>query len=143
LVYEAMNAAAFKAHPYRRPVIGWMNDLENMSWQDAMNWYKDWYTPSNAYVVIVGDVNKDEVFKLAEKYYGGIKSRPLPLRKPQLAPEQKGIKRVTIKAPSTLPYLAMAWKVPRLADVDKDVDPYALEVLAGVLDGHDAARFAR
>src|SRR5690606_38347567 len=49
LVYEAMNATAFKAHPYRRPVIGWMNDLENMTWQDAMNWYKDWYTPSNAY----------------------------------------------------------------------------------------------
>lgn len=143
LVYEAMNAAAFKAHPYRRPIIGWMNDLENMTWQDAMNWYKDWYTPSNAYVVIVGDVNKDEVFKLAEKYYGGIKSRPLPERKPQTEPEQKGIKRVTIKAPSSLPYLAMAWKVPKLADVDKDVDPYALEVLAAVLDGHDASRFSR
>jgi zinc protease len=143
LVYEAMNATAFKAHPYRRPVIGWMNDLENMTWQDAMNWYKDWYTPSNAYIVIVGDVDKDEVFKLAEKYYGGIKPHTLPVRKPQEEPEQKGIKRVTIKAPSTLPYIAMAWKVPKLKDVDKDVDPYALEVLAAVLDGHDASRFSR
>lgn len=143
LVYEAMNAAAFKAHPYRRPIIGWMDDLENMTWQDAMDWYKDWYTPSNAYIVIVGDVNKDEVFRLAEKYYGRIKSRPLPVRKPQNEPVQKGIKRVTVKAPSTLPYIAMAWKVPKLNDVDKDVDPYALEVLAAVLDGHDAARFAR
>jgi zinc protease len=143
LVYEAMNATAFKANPYRRPVIGWMDDLENMTWQDAMNWYKDWYTPSNAYVVIVGDVNKDEVFKLAEKYYGSIKSHPLPVRKPQAEPEQKGIKRVTVKAPSTLPYIAMAWKVPKLKDVDKDVDPYALQVLAAVLDGHDAARFSR
>ena len=121
LVYEAMNAAAYKAHPYRRPVIGWMDDLEHMSWQDAMNWYKDWYTPSNAYVVIVGDVNKDEVFKLAEKYYGGIKPHALPERKPQNEPEQKGIKRIVVK----------------------DVDPYALEVLAAVLDGHDAARFSR
>lgn len=143
LVYEAMNAAAYKAHPYRRPVIGWMDDLEHMSWQDAMNWYKDWYTPSNAYVVIVGDVNKDEVFKLAEKYYGGIKPHALPERKPQNEPEQKGIKRIVVKAPASLPYLAMAWKVPKLADVDKDVDPYALEVLAAVLDGHDAARFSR
>ena len=143
LVYEAMNATAFKAHPYRRPVIGWMDDLENMTWQDAMTWYKDWYTPSNAYIVIVGDVNKDEVFRLAEKYYGGIKPHPLPVRKPQEEPEQKGIKRVTIKAPSTLPYIAMAWKVPKLKDVDKDVDPYALEVLAAVLDGHDASRFSR
>lgn len=143
LVYEAMNAAAFKAHPYRRPVIGWMDDLENMTWQDAMNWYKDWYTPSNAYVVIVGDVDKDEVFRLAEKYYGGIKAHTLPVRKPQEEPEQKGIKRVTVKAPSTLPYLAMAWKVPKLKDVEKDIDPYALEVLAAVLDGHDAARFSR
>ena len=143
LVYEALNAAAFKAHPYRRPVIGWMDDLENMSWQDAMNWYRDWYTPSNAYVVIVGDVNKDEVFKLAEKYYGGIKSRALPVRKPQLEPEQKGIKRIVVKAPSSLPYIAMAWKVPKLKDVEKDSDPYALQVLAAVLDGHDAARFSR
>ena len=143
LVHEALNAAAFKAHPYRRPVIGWMDDLENMTWQDAMNWYKDWYTPSNAYVVIVGDVNKDEVFKLAEKYYGGIKPHALPVRKPQEEPEQKGIKRVTVKAPASLPYIAMAWKVPKLKEVDKDVDPYALQVLAAVLDGHDAARFSR
>lgn len=143
LVYEAMNAAAYKAHPYRRPVIGWMNDLENMTWQDAMNWYKDWYTPSNAYIVIVGDVNKDEVFRLAEKYYGSIKPHSLPVRKPQEEPEQKGIKRVTVKAPASLPYIAMAWKVPKLKDVQKDVDPYALQVLAAVLDGHDAARLSR
>ncbi|HWT53595.1 MAG TPA: pitrilysin family protein [Rhodocyclaceae bacterium] len=143
LVYEAMNAAAYKAHPYRRPIIGWMNDLENMTWQDAMNWYKDWYTPSNAYIVVVGDVNKDEVFRLAEKYFGGIKPHALPVRKPQVEPEQKGIKRVVVKAPASLPYIAMAWKVPKLVDVNKDVDPYALQVLSAVLDGHDAARLSR
>ncbi|HTJ97447.1 MAG TPA: pitrilysin family protein [Rhodocyclaceae bacterium] len=143
LVYEALNAAAFKAHPYRRPIIGWMDDLVNMTWQDAMNWYKDWYTPSNAYVVIVGDVNKDEVFKLAEKYYGQIKPHALPVRKPQVEPPQTGIKRVTIKAPSSLPYIAMAWKVPKLKDVEKDSDPYALQVLSAVLDGNEASRLSR
>lgn len=142
-VYEALNSAAFMASPYRRPVIGWMNDLENMTWQDAMNWYKDWYTPSNAYVVIVGDVDKDQVFKLAEKYFGAIKPHPLPVRKPQVEPEQKGIKRIVVKAPASLPYIAMAWKMPKLKDVEKDVDPYALEVLAAVLDGHEAARLSR
>lgn len=142
-VYEALNATAFMASPYRRPVIGWMNDLENMTWQDAMNWYKDWYTPANAYVVVVGDVDKDQVFKLAEKYFGGIKSHALPVRKPQVEPQQHGIKRIVVKASASLPYIAMAWKVPKLTDVEKDVDPYALEVLAAVLDGHDAARLPR
>ena len=67
---------------------------------------------------------------LAEKTYGRVKPQALPERKPQNEPEQTGIKRVTVKAPAKLPYLSMAWKVPKLNDVDKDRDPYALEVLA-------------
>ncbi|HTH93836.1 MAG TPA: pitrilysin family protein [Rhodocyclaceae bacterium] len=142
-VYEATNAAAFQASPYRRPVIGWMNDLENMTWQDAMNWHKAWYTPANAYVVIVGDVNKDDVFKLAQKYFGSIPSHALPVEKPQVEPPQLGIRRVTVKVPASLPYILMEWKVPKLKDVNKDVDPYALQVLSAVLDGHDAARLSK
>ncbi|RLJ67959.1 M16 family metallopeptidase [Sulfurisoma sediminicola] len=143
LVHEALYAAAFKAHPYRRPIIGWMDDLEHMSYTDARDWYHAWYTPSNAYVVVVGDVDHQAVFDLAAKTYGRIKPHALPERKPQNEPEQPGIKRVTVKAPAKLPYLAMAWKVPKLKDVDADREPYALEVLATVLDGHDAARFSK
>jgi len=143
LVYEAMRSAAFQAHPYRRPVIGWMDDLEHMNWKDAQDWYRSWYTPANAYVVVVGDIDHQQVFRLAEKTYGRIKPRALPERKPQNEPAQAGIKRVTVKAPAKLPYLLMAWKVPKLNDVDKDREPYALEVLATVLDGHDAARFSK
>lgn len=143
LVYEALNAAAFKAHPYRRPVIGWMNDLENMKWQDARAWYRNWYVPNNAYVVVVGDVDHREVFRLAEKNYGKLKPRELPGRKPQQEPDQTGTKRVVVKAPAKLAYLAMAWKVPKLIDVERDRDPYALDVLSAVLDGHDAARLPR
>ncbi|MFY9328769.1 MAG: pitrilysin family protein [Georgfuchsia sp.] len=143
LVHEALNSMAFQAHPYRRPVIGWMDDLEHMHRADAEQWYKTWYAPNNAWLVIGGDVRHEEVFKLAAKYYGGIKSHALPERKPQNEPEQKGIRRVVVKAPAKLPYIAMAWKVPKLKDVDKDRDPYALEVLAAVLDGNAASRLAK
>jgi zinc protease len=85
-------------------------------------------------------VKADEVFALAQKYYGRIKARPLPERKPQLEPEQRGVRRVVVKAPAELPYLLMGWKCPVLRDVDQDWQPYALEVLAGVLDGNESAR---
>lgn len=140
-LFEQMNAVAFQAHPYRRPIIGWMNDLENMTAADAKTWYDTWYVPNNAYVVITGDVDHKEVFALAEKYYGGLEGRPLPARKPQTEPAQDGTRRVNVKAPAELPVLIMAYKAPVLRDADKDSDPYALEMLAAILDGHDAARF--
>ena len=140
LAAEALNAEAYFAHPYRRPVIGWMNDLANMSYLDARDWYARWYVPNNAFVVVVGDVKAEEVFALAQKHYGRIKARPLPERKPQLEPEQRGVRRLVVKAPAELPYLLMGWKCPVLRDVDRDWQPYALEVLAGVLDGNESAR---
>jgi len=140
LVAEALNAEAYFAHPYRRPVIGWMNDLENMNYLDARNWYTRWYVPNNAFVVVVGDVQADAVFALAKKYYGRIKAGPLPARKPQTEPEQRGVRRVVVKAPAELPYLLMGWKCPVLRDVERDWQPYALKVLAGVLDGNESAR---
>jgi zinc protease len=143
LLYEQLMAAAYTVSAYKWPIIGWMNDLENMTWQDARDWYRQWYAPNNAYVVVVGDVDHREVFRLAQKFYGPHKAKALPERKPQNEPEQAGVRRVTVKAPAKLPYLAMAWKAPKLRDVQKDRDPYALEVLAAVLDGHDASRFSK
>jgi zinc protease len=140
LVYEALNATAYTSHPYRHPVIGWMNDLENMSARDAHNWYARWYVPNNAFVVVMGDVKAEEVFALAQKYYGGIKARPLPERKPQVEPQQRGVRRLVVKAPAELPYLLMGWKCPVLRDAAKDWEPYALQVLTGVLDGNESAR---
>ena len=143
LVHEKMTATAYQSHPYRRPVIGWMNDLENMNVRDAKEWYDRWYAPNNAVLVVVGDVNPKEVFVLAQKYYGQIKSRPLlPLdkRKPQTEPLQAGIKRITVKAPARLPYLAMGYHAPVLRNPATDWEPYALEMLAGVMDGNESAR---
>ena len=141
LVHEALMATAFVAHPYRFPVIGWMDDLRNMTVDDARDWYRRWYAPNNASLVVVGDVDAQAVFRLARRYFGPLKARPLPVRKPQEEPEQTGPRRVTVKAPAKLPYLLMGWPVPVLKDPQADWEPYALEMLAGVLDANAAARF--
>ncbi|MEN9903007.1 MAG: hypothetical protein RL651_1671 [Pseudomonadota bacterium] len=139
-VHEAMNAVAWQAHPYRRPVIGWMSDLEQMTVADVRDWYRRWYVPNNATLVIVGDVSHQQVFGWARQTYGAIPARALPERKQYEEPMQAGKRQLDVKAPADLPLLVMGWKVPRLNDPRKDVDPYALEMLAQILDGHDAAR---
>ena len=140
LVYENLLASAFKAHPYHIPTIGWMRDLETMKGQDARDWYTRWYAPNNATLIVTGDVKFDEVVKLAQKYYGPHKAKKLPERKAQDEPVQLGMRRLIVKAPAELPYVLLAFRTPRVMDVEKDVEPFALEVLAGVLDGHDGAR---
>ncbi|WP_173069397.1 M16 family metallopeptidase [Sulfurimicrobium lacus] len=140
LVGEQLNALAFEAHPYHHPIVGWMNDLENMRVEDARTWYRTWYAPNNATLVVVGDVKHDAVFRLAQQYFGPLKPHALPSRKPQKEPLQRGIKKVTVKAPAKQPYVAMAYRTPVLRNVTEDWEPYALEILAGVLDGYSAAR---
>jgi zinc protease len=92
---------------------------------------------------VVGDVEPQDVFALAEQHFGALKAKPLPSRKPQEEPPQLGIKRLTVKAPAELPYVLMAYRVPALRDPEKDWEPYALEMLANVLDGYEAARLPR
>ncbi|HEY9210166.1 MAG TPA: pitrilysin family protein [Methylotenera sp.] len=139
-VNEAFQGAVYRAHPYSRPVIGFMNDLENMTADDAREWYNNWYAPNNATLVVVGDVKAEEVYKLAKQHFGKLKPKVLPVRKPQVEPAQIGERRVVIKAPAKLPYLLMGYHVPALTNPDTDWEPYALEVLAGVLSGNPAAR---
>ncbi|NOS98818.1 MAG: insulinase family protein [Methylotenera sp.] len=140
LVNEAFQGTIYRAHPYSRPVVGFMNDLENMTFEDAREWYHTWYAPNNATLVVVGDVKADEVYKLAQQYFGKLKPKVLPARKPQVEPAQIGERRLVIKAPAKQAYLLMGYHVPALKDADKDWEPYALEVLAGVLSGNSAAR---
>ncbi|KHK89260.1 MULTISPECIES: M16 family metallopeptidase [Ralstonia] len=141
-VYEQMLATLFNAAPYRNPTIGWPGDLDTMTVQDAQNWYHAWYTPNNVTVIVAGDVKPDEVFRLAQRTYGKLKPHALPRRYAQEEPKQIGVKRIWVKAPAENPYVVLAYKVPRLSDVEKDVDPYALEVLSAVLDGYDNARLS-
>ena len=88
---------AFQAHPYRRPIIGWMSDLETMTAADARTWYDTWYVPNNATLVIAGDVDHQGL-RLAEKFYGPLEG-VRPVRRPQTEPIQEGIRHLTVKAP--------------------------------------------
>jgi len=142
-LYEAFMATAFQASPTRTPVIGWMSDLEAMTYKDARKWYDTWYTPQNAVLVVVGAVQPAQVKAMAEKTYGKVKPKKLEARKPQEEPKQEGIRRVQVKAPAENPYLIMGFKVPKLTNVLQDRDPYALAVLSAVLDGYSGARLNR
>jgi zinc protease len=143
MVAELMSASMFVAHPYRHPIIGWMSDLETMKLADARAWYERWYAPNNAVLVVVGDVQPEEVFALAKKYFGPLPFRALPERKAQVEPEQLGTRRIRVKATAELPYLALGWHVPVLKEIDRDWEPFALEVLSAVLDGNESARLPR
>ncbi|MDR1350369.1 MAG: insulinase family protein [Zoogloeaceae bacterium] len=143
LLFEQTHAVAFQAHPYRRPVIGWMNDLENMTAADAKAWYQTWYAPNNATLVISGDVEHEAVFRLAQRHYGKLKAQKLPVTKPQREPAQKGTRRLIVKGPAELPFLLMAWKAPGVERMDGPVAPFALDMLVAILDGHEGARLPR
>ncbi len=143
LVMEQLNATAFVASPYRAPTVGWMNDLEAMTVDDAREWYERWYAPNNALLIVAGDVQPAEVLALAERTYGRLPARPLPARKPQIEPPQRGLRRVAVKAPADNPMVVMGFHVPALRDVERDVDPYALEVLSAMLALNDTGRFTR
>ncbi len=157
LMSEALNATVFVASPYRRPIVGWMSDLEAMTPADAREFYQRWYVPANAAVVVAGDVDVAQVRQLAETYYGGMGPRPLAARKPRTEPAQVGVRRLDFKAPAEQASLTMAYKVPGLTSLDAIVsgtastdtdtagnaDALALTVLAAVLDGYSGARLER
>lgn len=137
---EHFNALAYTNSPYKNPVIGWPSDIENYKVEDLQAWYQRWYAPNNATLVVAGDVQPKAVFALAEKYFGPLKSSELKPLKPQAEVEQLGIRKMTVKLPAKLPYLLMGYKVPVLKTAENESEAYALEVLAGVLDGGSSAR---
>ena len=146
LLMEQLSAVQFTASPYRRPIVGWMSDLDAMTPDDAREFYRRWYTPKNAVVVVVGDVEPQAVRRLAEKAYGSIPARAVPARKPNAEPPQSGQRRLEVKAPAEQAYLMMSWKVPGFQgfnDSAESRDALALTVLSAVLDGYGGARLDR
>ncbi|MGN8078463.1 MULTISPECIES: M16 family metallopeptidase [Variovorax] len=144
LLGEQQNAAVFTASPYHRPVVGWMSDLDAMTPDDARAFFRQWYVPANAVVVVAGDVDVAQVRAMAEKYYGRIPARAVPARKPRIEPAQRGIRRIELKAPAEQAYVSLAFRVPQLASIDDvNSDAWALVVLSAVLDGYSGARLDR
>jgi zinc protease len=143
LTDEQFTAAAYTSSPYHHPVIGWMDDLKHLKVEDLRRWYERYYAPNNATLVVVGDVEPEAVHRLAQRYFGPIHPSDLPTPKPRTELEQRGQRRIEVKAPAQLPYLEMGYKVPVLRTAKLAWEPYALDVLAGVLDGGNASRLPR
>lgn len=139
---EQFNAVAFANSPYKHPVIGWPSDIANYTIDDLNAWYQKWYSPNNATLVVVGDVEAQQVVELAEKYFGSLQPSRITPIKPQNEIPQVGLRKLTVKAPAKLPYILMGYKTPSLTTPDAEADVYALEVLAGILDGGNGARLA-
>ncbi|NIP72362.1 MAG: insulinase family protein [Gammaproteobacteria bacterium] len=140
ITYERFNAAAFVTSPYRNPVIGWMQDLEQLRLEDLQHWYRRWYAPNNATVVVVGNVDPDEVLALARKHFGPLSAEAVQPPRRVVEVPQRGVRRIVVQAQARLPYLVMGYKAPVLTTAEREWEPYALEVLAGILDGGDSAR---
>jgi zinc protease len=106
-------------------------------------WYANWYAPNNATLVVAGDVDHKAVFELAKKYYGPVKPHTIPETKPQREFEQKGVRRITVKATAQVPYFIMGYKVPVVKTAEEDWEPYAIDMLASVLDSGESSRFSK
>ena len=147
MLFEQLSAAVFMANPYGRPVVGWMNDLDAMTAGDVRNFHRDWYVPANAAIVIAGDVDVAQVKAWAEATYGQIPARPSAVGKPREEPPQIGVRRIEVKQPAEQAFVAMAYRVPSIRNVEnltaQDKDALALLVLSAVLDGYDGARLER
>ena len=143
LTYERFSAAAYDASPYRNPVIGWPGDLEQLSLDDVRDWYRLWYAPNNAILVVAGDVDPEQVFTLAEKHFGPLAAETIRPPKTRTEPEQLGEKRLRVQAPAKESYVLMGYKTPSLSEADESWEAYALEMLSSILDGGDSARLSR
>jgi zinc protease len=133
---EQVEAVAFEAHPYHNPVIGWFSDIKQISRDDLYNHYKTYYTPNNAVLVIAGDFKTEELLPKIEKTFGKIKSGNIPPITRSVEPQQRGERRVTLRRPAELPFVAIAYHVPNLASRDS----YALDVLTTILAEGDSSR---
>ena len=143
LTYEQLKATAYNNSPYHNPVIGWMDDLNSMQVSDLRKWYEDWYAPNNATLVVVGDVDPEQIFTMAEQYYGSIPTRQVASIKSRLEPNQVGERRVEVKAIAKLPYIIFGYKTPSLLTAEDSAEAYALDILSGILDGGRSSRLSK
>jgi zinc protease len=133
---EVAGAAAYMIHPYRRPVIGWMQDIEKLTRQDLVDYYKLYYAPNNAFIVMTGDFSTEGMLAKIKAAFGKIPRGTEPPKVQVEEPPQRGERRVTLKKEAELPFVAMYYHTPNLMSPDN----YALDVLSVVLAGGRSSR---
>jgi zinc protease len=131
LLDQELTAAAFKAHPYRHPTIGWLSDLQTVTREDLYAYYRRFYVPNNATLVIVGDVETKDALRGAARHFGGIAPGEIMRRSPTREPEQFGERRVTLQREGTTAYLKIGYHAPAIGDPDF----FPMLILDAVLTG--------
>jgi zinc protease len=133
---EVANAVGFTVHPYRRPVVGWMEDIQNLTRQDLVDFYHTYYSPNNAIIVVTGDFSTDELLAKIKAAFGKIPRGPEPPKVRTKEMPQKGERRVIFKKEAELPFLLLFYHAPNLNNPDN----FALDVLTWVLAGGRSSR---
>jgi predicted Zn-dependent peptidase len=139
LMEEQLEALVFLAHPYRWPVIGWMDDIERITREDCEAFFRTYYAPSNAAVYAVGDLDPDRTLELVERHYGSIPAGPRPAPVPLGEPPQRGERRATVRYPAQAPALLAGWRGPAA----RSPDSAALDVLQVCLAVGESSRLRR
>lgn len=140
LAFERFKWIAYPTSHYRQPVIGHMKNLQNIQLKDVKKWYQDWYTPNNAVLIIVGDVDAENALRQVQKYFGDIPSRTTPPRNDVLEFDRVGYRHMELNLAVKVPNLYMAWNVRSLATAKNPQDAYALTIIKNVLDGGISSR---
>ncbi len=133
---EVTSAIAYMIHPYRRPVVGWMEDIQHLVRQDLVDFYKLYYAPNNAFIVLVGDFSAEEMLPKIKAAFGKIPRGPEPPRVDIEEPEQRGERRLIYKKEAELPLVLSFYHAPNL----KSPDSFALDLLTVVLAGGKSSR---
>jgi len=137
---EILRATQYLNHPYRIPIIGWDHEIEDLGTENALAFYRKWYAPNNAILIVAGDVDPDEVRRLAEKFYGPIPRADVPARERTVEPPQRAERRVTLTSPRvTEPTLTISYLAPSYRTSDNG-EAYALVVLDEILGGGATSR---
>ncbi|MDJ0700322.1 MAG: pitrilysin family protein [Woeseiaceae bacterium] len=130
-LFEQVYATAYVAHPYQFPVLGWPSDIENWTQQDLEDFYRTYYAPNNQTMVFAGAVDAEELFELAEDFFGGIPAQEKPQNVRTVEPRQQGTRRVAIETDAQTPLLHMAFHSGRASDPDMLAHNLLLSILAG------------
>lgn len=135
-LFEEVVAAAFKVHPYQIPVIGWMSEIESIKRDDIYHYYKTYYSPDNAVIIVVGDVNAKRIIEKVKELFGDIPAGYSRKDITSIEPEQRGERRVILKREAELPYIIIAYHIPNFPHEDS----YALDVLSMIFSGGKSSR---